>query len=187
MPAITMHIPLNQVKAVEGILDEKGNLASNLTVPFKRMGVYLQRQTDRTFRERGRPAGSWEPLSDYTLSLRKHRGKRYDPNLILVDAGTLKNSFTTQVQPRGMKFGTTVRYADIHQRGGTRTRPQVVISAKNAKALKFQIGGTVLFRKSVVLPAKQFTIPKRPILTWLPHDADELERLVTEHLSKGKN
>jgi len=184
IPGITMRIPIAGINGVQRELDTKGNLASNLTKPFKRMGVYLTKVTDRTFKEGGRPAGSWTPLSDYTLALRKHKGRGVKPKQILSIHGShgLKGSFTAKVEPRGMKFGTNVPYAEKHQFGGSVKRPRTKITAKKGKALRFEAGGEVLFRKSVVLPEKTFKIPKRQMLSWLPTDDQELERLVAEHM-----
>lgn len=85
-----------------------------------------------------------------------------------------------------MSFGTNKPYAELHQKGGTVTRPPTTIRPKKAKALMF-IGkqGLPIFRAKVELPAKDFKVPRRKMITWLPEDEQELERLMEEYMSKG--
>ena len=170
---------------MQAALDAKNARARDLRVPFKRFGVYLSRVTANTFKKSGRPGASWKPLSEYTLALRKHRGKRYSPHGILQDRGILRASFTAQVWGNGMKYGASVPYAAKHQFGGETLRERVEIRPRNKKALRFTVGGKEIFRKLVVLPAKRFSVPKRPMLTWFPEDDAELERLTGEYMEQG--
>jgi phage gpG-like protein len=78
--------------------------------------------------------------------------------------GTLRRSINQRVDEEGDTFvarvGTNVKYAGIHEFGGT--IPSHVVQAKNAQALRFAIGGDFIFRKSVVIPDVQ--MPERSFL-----------------------
>jgi phage gpG-like protein len=67
----------------------------------------------------------------------------------LVDTARLRQDFGTEVTATSAEWGTNTDYAAIHQFGG-------VIRAKNAKALRFQIGGNWVMKKSVTIPARPF-------------------------------
>ena len=180
-----MHIPATQLASVKMALDDGNRKAKDLRAPFKRFAVYLDRVTQNTFKQSGRPMGSWKALSDYTLALRKSRGKRYAPKRILQDSGNLRASFTSRVYHDAMIYGTAVPYAQKHQFGGKTHRGRVEIRPRKKKALAFTVGGQTLIRKLVVLPAKDFDVPARPMLTWMPHDESHLNLLVSEHLGNA--
>ena len=117
---------------------------------------------------------------------RKKRGRRAFVSIRpLVSSGNLRRSFNSDIQKQGMSFGTNIEYAGVHQIGGTVTKPAMTIRPTGKKkALKFEAGGEVLFRKSVEIPAKTYTVPKREMLRWLPEDTDELERVHEEYFNE---
>jgi phage gpG-like protein len=184
MAQISITIPAGQIKAIDRLLDGWKWLASDLTKPFKRFAVYYGAVVSHTFKEKGRPPGSWQPLAPYTLAMRQWRNKRSNPEGILQDTGILRMSFASDVQPQGLKYGTSVPYAVRHQAGGTVTRPERTIKAKKAKALAFSVGGKMIFRTSVHQPARTFNVPARPMITWLPEDEAKLEELIIEDFEK---
>lgn len=206
---VTISIPTGQIGAVNKLLDGYKWLASDLSKPFKRFGVYYGAVVMRTFKEGGRPPGSWKPLAPYTLAMRKWRGKRTDPKRILQDAGILRMSFASEIQPQGMKYGTSVPYAQIHQMGGLVTRKARTIRAKaagyrtpdytmnekafmfsqggkkrGARALRFLMNGEIVYRTSVYQPERTFKVPARPMITWLPEDEAKLEEIVAADFEK---
>ena len=83
--------------------------------------------------------------------------------------GNLARSVSSEVQDDGsgplglvgIPEANTVPYARILHEGGT-TRAHV-IEAQNAKALAFNVGGTMIFRRKVNHPGSKF--PARPYLT----------------------
>jgi phage gpG-like protein len=117
---ITISIPTGQIEAVNRLLDGFKWMASDLSKPFKRFSVYYGATVMRTFKEKGRPPGSWKRLAPYTLAMRQWRNKRSNPEGILQDTGILRMSFTSEIQPQGMRYGTSVPYAVRHQVGGTK-------------------------------------------------------------------
>jgi phage virion morphogenesis protein len=69
----------------------------------------------RTFREQGSPANSWVPLSPNTV---KRDPKRYGPgHKLLIGRSTLLNSITYAVGGNGVRIGTNLKYAAVHQFG----------------------------------------------------------------------
>ncbi len=179
MPEITAVIPKREIDAVNKLLDGWKWLANDLTVPMKRFGVYYLGVVDRTFREQGRPPGSWAPLSPMTLGIRDHRKKRFKVTSIaaLVDRGHLRRSFTVEAQPKGLKVGTPDERASRLHGGGSVTRPETVIRPrKKGGVLHFnRPDGTDVFCTKVVQPAKTYKVPARPMITWTPDDDKRLE------------
>ena len=89
----------------------------------------------------------------------------------LTDNATLKNSISFKARAEGVAVGTNVKYALIHQHGGT-------IKAKKAKYLRFRIGKRWVMKKSV-------TIPARPFIGISQDDMEEIRRIVNKHIKKG--
>jgi len=93
----------------------------------------------------------------------------------LVDTGTLRRSITAAATDVDLVIGTNLRYARIHQFGGT-------IRAKTAKALRFQIGGRWFTRKSVKIPARPF-LPLGEVLA--PAYEKQLVKIATDAIDKA--
>ena len=78
------------------------------------------------------------------------------PGEIGVRTGTLRRSIMNQVVEDGDyvtgSLYSNVRYARIHEEGGI--VPAHIIRARYRMALRFVVGGKVLFRKSVLSPAR---------------------------------
>lgn len=97
----------------------------------------------------------------------------------LSDTGRLRRSFTYQANARGFVVGTNVRYAAIHQYGGT-------IRPKRAKYLRFRLAGGTGKRKGgrgQWAQAKQVTIPARPFVPE-PELSPRWERAFTEAIER---
>lgn len=120
MPEISVELPDAAKAELNRKLAVWESKAGNLRAPFKRFGVYMTRVTDKTFRDSGRPPGSWAPLSEWTLAARKQKGSTSKKPL--VDEGDLKKSFSYQTNRKGFLFGTIDRRASVHQFGGKSTR-----------------------------------------------------------------
>lgn len=96
-----------------------------------------------------------------------------------VRTGNLRSRVDAAVLPTqdGFTLGTHVDYGVAWEVGFT--RPSMTIVPKRAKALRFEVGGRVLFRKRVNLPSKSFAARPflRPALTrelpYLQKTADE--------------
>lgn len=82
------------------------------------------------------------------------------PDHLKGDSGRLRQSITHEVNEGSAAVGTNVVYARIHEEGGN-TGPRTIVPV-NAQALRFEIGGNVIFAKSVEHPGSE--IPARPFL-----------------------
>lgn len=91
--------------------------------------------------------------------------------LTLTDAARLKNSISFRAETKGVAVGTNVRYALIHQYGGT-------ITAKKKKYLLFRVGGRWVMKKSVTLPA-------RPFIGLSREDLREIRGIVNRRIRKA--
>lgn len=89
----------------------------------------------------------------------------------LVQSRLLRNSITKRFSYEGVEVGTNVKYARIHQKGGT-------IRAKKAKFLRFKVGSRWAMKKSVKIPA-------RPFIGISADDKQEIMRLFRETISEA--
>lgn len=112
------------------------------------IGLGLVSLAKRAFNDAGKRPASWAPKKDGTPSrLRK--------------SGTLAKSIrVTEATSRGTTIGSDRKYAAIHQLGGK--TPARTIRARNGAALKFAMGGRIIYRRSVRHPGSK--IPARPFL-----------------------
>lgn len=112
----------------------------NFTGLHKEIGQQLVTSTQQRFKTETGPDGKKWPRS---LRARAEGGQT------LSDTRRLRNSVTSRARPDRVEVGTNVKYARIHQLGGT-------IRAKRAKALRFQIGDRWAVKKAVKIPARPF-------------------------------
>jgi phage gpG-like protein len=84
--------------------------------------------------------------------------------VLQVRTGRLRRSINQRVDVSGGSVvgtvGTNVSYGKTHELG--LTIKAHLVEAKKAKALRFQLGGKTMFRKSVMIPAVK--MPKRSFL-----------------------
>ena len=106
----------------------------------------MQAAVEQNFTVGGRPR--WLPLRSGRVGQ------------ILQDKGNLRSSIQRASGKDFAQVGTNIEYAPIHQFGGT-------IYPKNKKALAFKVGGQLIIRKSV-------TIPARPFLVLTTQDAQDI-------------
>ena len=102
-------------------------------------------------------------------------------NPLFVQTGRLRSSITHRVERQEPdwlgRLGSNVEYAAIHELGGT--IPAHVVVPVKARALRFVVGGTVVFAKLARIPAIQ--MPERPYLRPAAQTAIDryLERLAS--------
>jgi phage virion morphogenesis protein len=137
-------------------------LGADLTPLFREVGSRLVSNTKLRFEEGRAPDGrAWIP----SIRARTQRGQT------LRSSGNLMNSISYRAEPRQVIVGTNTPYAAVHQFGTT-------IRAKNAKALRFQIGERWVFKKSV-------TIPARPFLGISAEDVVDLQAIVARRVAQA--
>lgn len=102
-----------------GVLRALDNLAQftrDARPLLERIGNDIASETELAFADSRSPFGeTWKPLAKSTIA-----GRRKKSDVPLVDSGTLKNSIQSQiVGPYRVEIGTALRYARIHNEGGT--------------------------------------------------------------------
>ncbi|WP_312938878.1 phage virion morphogenesis protein [Oscillibacter sp.] len=93
----------------------------------------------------------------------------------LVETATLRNSIHVHSDASGFAVGTNLKYAATHQFGD----PGRVIRARKAKALRFQIGGKWISKKSV-----RIKIPARTYLGLSDDDQQEIKGTVEDFIAR---
>jgi HK97 gp10 family phage protein len=120
---------------------------------------------------------------------RKVQAEKLTGQVLKVRTGSLRSSINTRVEEGGgevtASVGTNVRYARIHEYGGT--IPAHPVAAKNARALAFPWKGEQRFFKRVDIPAVQ--MPERSFLRsalreMTPRIEEGLRQAVDEALHK---
>jgi phage gpG-like protein len=164
MPLIRLHVDTG---AGERVLVEMLGRLEDLTPPLTAIKEVALTSIRDNFSAGGRPQ-PWAPL-------------KYRQGTPLVNSGRLRGSITGEVQGNTVVLGTNLPYAAIHNYGGTVQIP--AITARNAQALRFTIGGTVLFRRSV--KAHAVTIPARPYMVLQEADTETMSQILLQHLTGG--
>lgn len=154
---INIKIEDGQVRA------ELGRLAGrlrNLTPAMRGIGEIVRTSVERNFAAGGRP-DKWK----------ESRRVRQSGGQTLSDTGRLRRSFTVRGYRDRAEVGTNVKYAAIHQRGGT-------IMARNKPYLKFKLGDQWVSKKSVAIPA-------RPFLMVQQEDWGKMQRYLAGYVVEG--
>lgn len=92
----------------------------------------------------------------------------------LVQSAQLRNSIHSRADASGFAVGTNVVHAATHQLGADRT-----IRARKAKALRFQVGGKWVTKKTV-----RVRIPARPFLGLSDDDVEEVKATIDEFMEE---
>lgn len=101
----------------------------------------IVKEAQLNFRNSQSPEGEpWQKLSSLTINMRRKGSSKP-----LVDTGTLRRSIRGTATGTQAIAGTNLKYAAIHQFGGT-------IKPKQAKSLKFGKH----FRSQVIIPARPY-------------------------------
>lgn len=126
---------------------------------FTEIGDALVVSTQHRFETSRRPEGAFWPMSIRAL---------FEGGKTLRDSGRLANSITREASERGVRVGTNVIYAAVHQFGAT-------IRPKKGDRLFFKVQG-----KKVA--AKQVRIPARPFLGISKADEAEIATISNDYM-----
>ena len=140
---------------IQGLNNIKKKLAKNanalldLTRFWQTVGMYIQKQTiKQRFDKQQSPNGeAWKPLSEFTRTMRLRRNKTGDMK-ILQDTGELRRSINYQAGKNHVKVGSNLKYARIHQFGGS------INVSKKQRGFLYRKGFTV--GKKIIIPARPF-------------------------------
>ncbi|MDE9466878.1 phage virion morphogenesis protein [Xenorhabdus bovienii] len=136
---------------------------------------------EENFKQQGRPAWlGWSPA----YAKKRAGGK------ILQDTGRLASSIQQFSDNDEALVGTNVKYARIHQEGGTINRP----ARRQQAYYRMNKNGTVgnrFARKSTsnyselnTIPAHKIQMPARPFLTLAASDADQIQTILERYLQR---
>ena len=194
-------------KQLQGLLDASQDLKPLLI----RLGALALKEFDKNFRAQGRPT-KWKDLHPKTLYRRKKSGRG---GKILRDEGHLQMSLSQgkpgnvyRLEPRSLTIGSNVKYAAIHQFGGTvKLRPRSDMAPRTfarvgnrllfrGKDGKVRVGskldGTPIRKKfaaaaSVRMTFKERTIriPARPYLVVPPEALNLFQRAVQQWIKEN--
>lgn len=129
------------------------------------------------FMQQGRPA-KWQPLKKATIKARAKKGKA---GKILQVSGRLIGSINMKYDNNSAVVGTNIKYARIHQFGGTIDHP-------GGTKYKIVGPGRAVFVKNKnkrytgITKPHPIPIPARPFLKLVPKDMEGIGQLILKNL-----
>ena len=166
---ISLKVKIRDIEAKTAIKDLSTRLKQPQK-PLRSCGLVLLRSIGKTFKAGGRPV-RWKP----SIRARLTGGKT------LIKTARLLRSLSMEVAGKTLKVGTPVKYAAIHQLGGT--IPARVILPRRAKALRWiDKGGNIRFAKKVSIGPTG--IPARPCLVFQDADWRVFRRIFGDYITK---
>ena len=159
---------------------------ADIKVPLKLAGNRMLYSVNRNFRDSGRPE-KWKPLARSTLLSKLMGGRSPLPLIRSGASGGLQGSITFRVTSNKLAIGTSVKYAAIHQYGGT-THPTVTKRMRGWAWHRFHETKDERY-KAIALTKKtslEVRIPKRKYLLFQEEDLKRIEDILVKHLSGGK-
>lgn len=172
---------------------------------LRHIGNLMAASVDRNFEAEGRPA--WKPVRPATRRRKVKEGK----TKTLMMSGNLARSIVAQVQGSSVVLGSRVRYARIHQKGGTIQRGPGVIRARlrtDAKgnllsqqalsigpsrmrnASKMRVFGRASHKRALEAVfthgAYSINMPARPFLVFQPGEPEHYQQLVLNWIKTGE-
>ena len=161
--------------AVLGALSRLIAAGGNVQGVLKDIGERLVPSTKARFVSQTSPDGvPWKPVNpDYA----KEKEEQGFGSSILTRGRDLRDGIHSQVDASSVEVGSNKIYARIHQLGGT-IKPKADRKTENGRpaALVFSIGGRIVKRASV-------TIPARPFLGLSADDREEIEAIIETWLA----
>ena len=172
---MVINFQVQGLKKLERKLKAAQDMMRSLKPYWQQVGMYIQRQTIKErFEKEQSPSGEkWKPLSDMTIAIR--RKKHPTGNMkILKDNGELRRSIHYEAGNNYVKVGSVLKYARIHQFGGS-----INVSNKQRR---------VLYRKGFRV-GRTITIPARPFLgitdSEVKHIKSMFKSYIKRHITGG--
>lgn len=151
-------IQVEGLSRVQHKLKVAADKLNNMRQFWASVGMYVQRQTIRErFNKEQTPEGKkWKPLAESTIRRRKKRHKRGNMK-ILQDTGELRRSIAYEAGNNSVKVGSVLKYARIHQFGGTVEVSRLGQYKRNHKNHRFKRkGNSYSYSHKVTIPARPF-------------------------------
>lgn len=139
-------------------LNTQANSLLNLQPLWQLVGMYVQKQTikERFDKEQAPDGTKWKPLSPARVKQRMKRHKSGNMK-ILQDVGELRRSVQYEATQTYVRIGSNLKYARIHQ-----------------------FGGTIHFKKR----KGSVTIPARPFLGVTPNERKHINDMFRAYLKR---
>jgi phage virion morphogenesis protein len=170
-----IHIDINDRDVQKGLADIRSR-GGNLQPLMQDIGEDIARVVEGNFAAGGRPE-AWKPSA---------RSRR-DAGKPLSDTGRLRRSITVESDRTSAQVGTNVKYARIHQFGGTIHHKARTLAFKNKGG--FLSRAAAARRKTAVRigfgRAHDITIPARPFLVLTDGDLRRIERIAEAFIREG--
>lgn len=179
MTGFSIRIEIDEEEARRN-LNELLARMSNPRPFYEAAGNILVRSVGENFQRQSAPDGTpWMPLRPATIRARHRRGR--SAIAILRETGILAGSIFHQVDDDGVRVGSPVEYAAIHQFGGTIDMPARAGKIYRRQFADGSFGRRFAKRKNktsvateVAIGAHQITIPARPFLGIGPDDETDI-------------
>jgi phage virion morphogenesis protein len=198
--AVSVVIDKNDLKVVRQRLARQLEIMKNLQTPLSKIATQMYQSVMTNFREEGTDKRKWQPLSWWTIWLKKIRkGKRTQMPKILQDTGYLRNSIYPEVGENFAIVGTNVSYAKLHQFGGVSSPNAVEIGNFHRNFPSIWRGKeiseeTIAKRKRKDVLVHGFTmmmkgghkIPPRPFITLRQKNLEAIKNIARLWFREGK-
>lgn len=182
-------VQIKGVKKLNQELSQRVKLISLGSPVFGEIGNYIVRDIRRIFQQGGDP--KWPESNRARKGGFVKSGKRkgeFKKGKTLQKTGRLRNSITYEVRGTDVIVGTNVKYAAIHQFGGTFTHP-----GGTPYLPSFFGGGFIPLRKDGKYPPgtsftnpHSITMPARPFLVIRPNAIKTIKGKLTKAINEGK-
>lgn len=123
----------------------------NRLVLFKRIGIMLLKEIDKTFKEETHEGKAWSPLSEATKAKPGRGGESAE---ILKDTRQLQRSYVMKPGRNQVAVGTPTPYSKIHEEGTERIPQRKMLPSKK-RGLEIALDTTKGFVKTNVSRAKR--------------------------------
>ena len=171
---MVINFQVQGLKKLERKLKAAQDIMRSLKPYWQQVGMYIQRQTIKErFEKEQSPSGEkWKPLSDMTIAIRRKKHPTGDMR-ILQDSGELRRILAKPVAVEAgnsyVIFGTKLKYACIHQFGGS-----INVSKKQRR---------VLYRKGFRV-GRTIKIPARPFLGITDSEVQHIKSMFTSYIKR---
>ena len=165
-----INIKAEGVNRLKQRLQSQANNLLNLQPLWQLVGMYVQKQTikERFYKEQAPDGSKWQPLSQARIKQRLKRHKSGNMK-ILQDTGELRRSVQYEAGQTYVRIGSNLKYARIHQFGGT-------INIKQFRTYKKTYSHYVIQRS--------VTVPARPFLGVTPNEQQHINDMFRAYLKR---
>ena len=172
-----IHFQIQGLKILERKLKAAQDMMRSLKPYWQSVGSYIQRQTiNERFEKEQSPTGEkWKPLSERTKAIRRKKHKSGNMK-ILQDNGELRRSITYEAGTNYVRIGSVLKYARIHQFGGTVEVSRVGQYKRDYKNHRFK-------RKwNSYSYSHKITIPARPFLGITAAECEHIKSMLKNYI-----